>query len=163
MSLIVEDGTGVDSANSFISVASAGSYLGTRSDTWTNASTVEQENALIEAGIYLNSLNWKGIKYGRDQYMAFPRYRFRDEDGYLYDYNVVPRNVTYANAEAAVLLLDNYELMPSVKPSDLVKRKKIDVLETEYFARATTGKTSFAVLDALLRGFLISAGRIARS
>lgn len=163
MSLIVEDGSGVTGANSFISVSAAGTYLGTRSDTWLSASTVEQENALIEGGIYLNSLSWKGQKLDRDQYMAFPRINFYDGDGYLYDYDAVPRNVTYANAEAATLILDGFTLQPNVTATDRLKRKKIDVLEKEWFSNAYSGKNRFGIFDGLLTGFITAYGTIARS
>ncbi|MCK4778404.1 MAG: hypothetical protein KAS39_08475 [Actinomycetia bacterium] len=163
MALIIEDGSGVAGANSFITAVSAGTYLNGRSATWASASTTEQENALFYGGQYLNSLNWKGAKMDRDQSMIWPRHSVYDEDNYLMDYDKIPYNVSAAQVEAAVYNLDGYDLFETVKPGDRIKRKKIDVLEKEFFSGAYTKRTRFDVIDGLLRGLLETLGKITRS
>jgi len=164
MALVLEDGTVVDGANTFISLASAGTYMGNRTDTnWTTASTTEKEQALIQAGMYLNSLNWKGQKISRDQAMEFPRQNFYDGDGFLYATNAIPSKVAQAQVEAALKHLGGYDLFPTVKPGDKIKRKKIDVLEKEFFGGASNNKTDFHVIDGLLKGFINSGAVMARS
>lgn len=168
MALIIEDGSGVANANSFISAASAGTYLNGRSATWTSASTSEQETVLFVAGQYLNSLNWKGRKRDRDFTMSWPRVEVYDNDGYLWDYEDVPQNVKYAQVEAAVFNLDGFDLFTTIKQGDKLKRKKIDVLEKEWFGSAystkgtITGATYFGIIEGLLKGFLTVRGTIRR-
>jgi len=163
MALIIEDGSRVDGANSYVTAATADEYIGTRSTSWTSAGTTAKENALIEAGIYLNSLNWKGQKYSRDQFMSFPRLNFYDEDGYLYANDVVPRRVEYAQIEAAVASVEGYSLLTNIKPTERIKRKKIVVLEKEYSPGAASQKTTLAYVDALLKGMLVAHGTLVRS
>jgi len=163
MSLIIEDGSVVAGANSYFTAASASSYLGTRGTYFLSASTAEQENALIEAGMYLNSLPWRGTKKTRDQTMEWPRLYFYDSDGYQYANDVVPTRVKWAQAEAAEEFLAGNTLLTTLKPTDRIKRKKIDVLEKEYFPSASSGKTKFPKIDAMLRGLLTTYGVIARS
>lgn len=154
MSLIVEDGSVVDGANSYNSVSSAGTYMLNRTDpNWTSASTDAKEKALFQGGMYLNSLTWKGSKTTRDQSMDWPRVGVYDDDGFLYDDNMVPEDVKTAQIEAGLLDLGGYDLFPVNTPASKVKRKKIDVLETEFFGSAANGTTDFHVLDGLLKDF----------
>jgi hypothetical protein len=164
MSLIVEDGSVVDNANSYNTVSSAGTYMDNRtSSTWTSASTDEKEKALYEGGMYLNSLNWKGSKTERDQSMEWPRANVYDNDEYLYPTNVVPQKVQDAQVEAAIESLAGSDLFPTVTPDSKIKRKKVDVLEKEFFGSASNGRTTFTVIDGLLKGFLQSGTILARS
>lgn len=168
MALTIEDGSGVDGANSFFSAASAGSYLNGRSATWTAASVPAQEEALFIAGQYLNSLNWKGKKRDRDFTMAWPRVEVYDNEGYLWDYETVPQNVKYAQAEAAVFHMDGFDLFGNIKQGDKLKRKKIDVIEKEWFGSAystqgsKTGFTYFGIIEGLIGTFLTKRGTIKR-
>jgi len=169
MALIIEDGSGVDGANTFFSAASAGSYLNGRSATWTAASSEAQETALFVAGQYLNSLRWKGKKRDRDFTMSWPRVEVYDNDDYLWDYATIPQDVKYAQAEAAVFDLDGYDLFSIIKQGDKLKRKKIDVIEKEWFGSAystkgtITGATYFGIINGLIGKFLITSGTIRRA
>jgi hypothetical protein len=168
MALIIEDGSGVANANSFISAASAGTYLNGRSATWTSASTASQEQALFIAGQYLNSLNWKGRKTDQDNTMVWPRIDVYDCDNYLVGYATVPNNIKYAQVEAAVFYMDGYDLFSVIKRGDKLKRKKIDVIEKEWFGSAystkgtITGATYFGIIDGLLKCYTKSRGTITR-
>ncbi|MHC4644044.1 MAG: DnaT-like ssDNA-binding protein [Planctomycetota bacterium] len=164
MALVLEDGTNVDGSNTYITLASAGTYMENRTDAnWTSASTTEKEHALIQAGMYLNTLNWKGQKISRDQSMQFPRQNLYDEDGYLYATNAIPSKVAEAQVEAALAHLGSYDLMPTVQPGDKIKRKKIDVIEKEFFGGASSQKTDFTKVEGLLRGLISSGVVIARA
>ena len=158
MALIVEDGTRVANSNTYISLADAEVYMGDRIDSnWTSAATDEKNAALIEAGMYLDSLNWKGEKVVRDQSMELPRQNFFDSDGFEFTTTQIPARVLDAQVEAAREHLAGSTLLPTVKPEGRIKRKKIDVLEKEFFASANSGQTTFSKIDGLLSG-LVRAG-----
>lgn len=159
MALIVEDGSRVANSNTYISLADAETYMADRIDAnWTSAATPEKNAALIEAGMYLNSLNWKGSKVVRDQSMELPRQDFTDGDGFEFTTTMIPAEVPDAQVEGAREHIAGSILLPTVKPDNMIKRKKIDVLEKEFFAGASSGQTSFSKIDSLLSG-LLTGGR----
>ena len=83
MSLIVEDGTMPEGANTYASVADADAYLLSRgvsdwaappsSDLEPDPQLSAKEAALIRSADYLNGLKWKGEKIEYDWPMAWPR------------------------------------------------------------------------------------------
>jgi len=155
MALTVEDGTRIANSNTYISLEDAETYMEDRIDaTWSAATDSQKNAALIEAAMYLNSLNWKGEKVVRDQSMELPRQNFYDGDGFEYTTSMIPARVLDAQVEAAREHLAGSTLMPTQAPGDRIKRKKIDVLEKEFFASANSGETSFTKINGLLSGLI---------
>lgn len=113
MSLIVEDGSGVAGAESYISVAAADTYFNNvGSDAWAGLSTTEKEQALRKATLYISGEfrdRWAGVRVSATQALDWPRYLVpvRDAPGgtrypTFYPNTTVPLGVQYACAEAAV-------------------------------------------------------------
>ena len=77
MTLIVEDGTRVSGANSFVTVAEADAYFEARIDTtWTDADDEQKERALVLAADYMTQawrLLWNGSISDGTQALAWPR------------------------------------------------------------------------------------------
>jgi len=76
MIIVVEDGTGLENANSYASVAEADGYWTVRGNvSWTGSET-EKETALIKATDYID-LRWAGLLRGfrstEEQSLEFPR------------------------------------------------------------------------------------------
>ncbi len=110
MALIVEDGTGLPNANSYVSVADADSYHVDRGNAaWAAAASSDRETALIRATAYLEARYvWvSGFKAlgGEDQSLSWPRYEAIDRDGYAIDVNVIPRPVVQSTCELALRAL----------------------------------------------------------
>ena len=108
--LVVEDGTGLANANSFISQSYFEIYSSERGRDLSPYSDENKITALIRASEYLSeSFNWKGIrKKGRNyedgtefQALAWPRYGVTDDDGFYVPDDEIPREVQWATAEAA--------------------------------------------------------------
>ncbi len=81
--LIVEDGSGLPSANSYCSLETANSYFATRlyADNWLNASVASQVKALITAAFTLDKgFIWRGNKYIRTSNLFWPRTWVVDPD-----------------------------------------------------------------------------------
>ena len=122
--LVVEDGTGLASANSYISLADANSYLeGLRNpEAWTEASDATKEQALRVATSYLDDKygdQWVGIRNGRTQALDWPRSLAYDLDGYAIDNDEVPKRLKNATAEMALrYIVAPDELMPDVAVDD---------------------------------------------
>lgn len=145
MTLIVEDGTGLTNANSYISVAGADAYvaeriIGSTKTTWDAASTSSKESALIRATDYLDEnyrSRWKGYRGSQDQALDWPRYSVVDGDGYLVASDAVPGQLSSALVEIAVTVVADTESMtPEATTAGSVRRERIRAgsveSETEY-------------------------------
>jgi hypothetical protein len=104
--MVVEDGTGLATANSYSSVASADTYLaraGTPT-TWAAASDGEKEAALRKAtrslDIQYGGL-WAGDRATTTQYLDWPRSSVYDLEGTLLDDDAIPAELVEAVAELA--------------------------------------------------------------
>lgn len=165
MALIVEDGTGLSTAESFVSVANADTYHDGRGNTdWTDANTTQKEEALRRASSYLTDrYRWQGLPYnGRTQALAWPRKGILDEEGYDVDETEIPEEVKRATYELALLELGTPGyLSPVVVVSDKVKREKVGSLEVEYVTASVSPMASqpvILIVDALIGQFLCMGG-----
>lgn len=154
MALIVETGAIVTGAESYVSAADCTTYHSNRGNTaWTGTDAVK-EAALLKAAAYLDGhycKRFKGEKYQPlDQNMQWPRIGVVI-DGFVLDVDVIPQRLKDAQCELALIAL-TADLAPSVSAG--IKREKVDVLETEYFAGAPAGTTVYTAVDNLLADLL---------
>lgn len=176
MALIVETGTGVTGANSFVALADADAYFAASGETTWTGDDAAKEAALVRAGRYLNGLRWKGDEVREGiQAMCWPRYGVPMQGGsgmayygnlYLaggvYDYTAcwpsgaVPEKVKQAQCEAALRYLVGTDMMPDLKRGGQVVMKRVDIITTQYANGAPAG-TTFPAIERLLRGFLKSS------
>ncbi len=161
MSIVVEDGTGKSNANSYISLADANTYHSDRANTsWASAADDARNAALIKAAQWLDGTyrnRWVGMKTDDDQSMCWPRYEAYDEDGYYIDSDSVPTRISYAQAEAALAIIDGTELSPALDRGGRVKREQVGPISTEYFDGAPARTVLSAVLD-LIRSYVSGPG-----
>ena len=107
MAVVVEDGSGLSNADTYISVADADTYISTyvrNSSTWTSLGTAAKEQALKEGTQSLDLLygqRFVGYRRNKDQSLAWPRTAGYDTDGYAVDGTVVPSAVENATVELA--------------------------------------------------------------
>lgn len=102
MAFIVEDGTGIDGATSYIEIAYADEYFADRGNTVWPALTEEQKQAaLIQASDYVSThYTYKGTKASTSQGLAFPRIGVVDQSGL--PVTGVPECIKKCTAELAV-------------------------------------------------------------
>lgn len=163
MTLIVEDGTGLVDAESYISVADATAYHAKRGNAgWANViDDATRETLLIKATDYMVAAyrnRWAGTRKTPTQALDFPRYNVPIQDsGLVYmsfvSPNVVPNQVRFACAELALRAIDG-DLMPDL--TQTVIREKVDVIEVEY-DRFSPVQKRYSHIDAMLSVFFISA------
>ena len=174
--LIVEDGSVVSGANSFVSLDDWLSHCDDRNRDYSDYSDDVQEAALVKMGDYLNSLSWKGVKTARDNPMCWPRYGQEiggslwnrlewpasqwvgvlDKDGFYIGTEEVPAEVVSAQCEGAWLIVQGKDMEPALERGGQVKREKFDVIEFEYFGGASP-TTEFKAVTNRLRGLLKSS------
>lgn len=161
--LIVEDGSLVEDANSYISLEEATAYQRrfNRQD-WLGLSDDEKKASLVKATQYVdNQFTWKGRRKFQTQVLGFPRVMLFDSDGF--EVNGVPLKLKQAVCEAAYYgyqtdLFQTYE-----SEQGIVKRNKERVegaveKEVEYFDSKETEVdyiSKYAALNSLLRGLYV--------
>ena len=158
MTLIVEDGTGLATAESFISVADADTRraaLGAVA-AWTALTTAQKEQALRKSAEYLEqrySDRWKGDRIISTQALSWPR-SGAIVHGYEIDSDAVPYPVANANADLAV------KTLTETLNADLergIAREKIGPIETEYDAYSPQAKR-YQAIDQQLAPYLVAGG-----
>lgn len=165
--IIVEDGTNVPNANSYITLDEAKTYAANRGVTLPAED--EKVKALIINGtdyIELYRSKFKGVPTYDDQSLSWPRKGVIIGNVKVAD-NVIPRELKQI-ACMLVIEANNGPLVVSNSGDAFVKKEKIGPIETEYsesvyLAGAAVGGfgTSFPAVDALLADLLASgAGRL---
>ena len=104
VTLIIEDGSIVSGANSYITV--------TEWDTWATDRGIQHSHsdakishAILRAMDYFESLNFKGLKHTEDQPLQWPRDQVY-VDGYSVDSDEIPKEVRGAMYELTKIELD---------------------------------------------------------
>lgn len=154
MAIVVEDGTGKSTAESYISVADASSYFTARAvTTWAALATdALREAALRKATDYMeNTYTWQGTRKTEEQALSWPRYNVV-VDGYLIDDDIVPEAVKRACAELA-LKSTTADLSPDMAQG--VTREKVGPIEVEY-DKSSPRVTKYTAIDAMLASYLSS-------
>lgn len=151
--LVVETGTGAATSNSYISVIDAAAYHAARGNAFTGTDAV-LEAALLKAATYLDGYyraRWRGFKVlPSTQAMEWPRY---DVAPFMLS-DVIPQRLKDAQCELALRALSG-ELAADATGN--IKREKVDVLETEYFANSVP-KQVYTVVDQLLSDYITPLG-----
>jgi hypothetical protein len=173
VSLIVEDGTGLANAESYISAANADTYHSNRANTaWAALSTPTKEALLRKATDYMLEVyrpRWSGNRATTTQALDWPRFNVPMRDGpsaaggtwvAYYPLNSVPPAVVNACAELA-LRANSGDLTPDL--SQAIKSEKIGQIETVYQDYSAATKT-YRAIDNLLSPLLAAGGgiRVAR-
>ncbi len=153
MAITIVATVGAANANSFVTEAEAITRAESRLNrpaTWTTLAgavcTDTEKTALIEAGRELNILWFNGTRVNAVQVLVWPRAFCIDPDSPLalgtptivgypyYETTVIPRRVKDAQIELAFEFLKAGTTDLAAHDTTLdVRRKQIDVLETEYF------------------------------
>ena len=160
MAIIVEDGSGIANAQSYISVADADTYFAEHSQPaiWTAALTADKEKALKLSTQYMDAvfkLRWKGTRKLETQALDWPRYSVNDRDGYWIPDTPLPRVLKEACAEYAVRSMTD-ELFPDLAADSgplTAKRVKVGPIEVdkEWGGMGTRTYRRYSLVEALLR------------
>jgi len=158
MSLIVEDGTGLATAETYISVADASTYFTARGNTTWDAIATDalREAYLRQAAEYMLSNyrdRWQGLRINKDQALDWPRNGVV-VSGYTLAYDSVPTIIERACAELA-LNASSAELQPDLTQG--VLSEKVGPIEVEY-DKSSPQATRYKAIEAMIAPFLKSGG-----
>ena len=91
MAIIVEDGSIVADSNSFVSEVELSTYAINRGVTLSG----DTDSLLLKATDYLETLNYKGNRYTKDQSLQWPRSNV-SIDGFSVDVDEIPEDLKTA-------------------------------------------------------------------
>ena len=136
MALVVEDGTGLATAESYISVSDTDTYFTERGSPtdWTGLSTANKEAALRYATEWLDGrFEWIGgvVDYNDPQALGWPRVDAEDREGRIVLSTIVPAKVKDATCEVA-LAHAGTALNATQARGGQVLREKVGSIEVEY-------------------------------
>ncbi len=123
--IIIEDGSVVDDANSYVSESELSTFATDRGITLSTDTSV----LLIKAMDYIENQSFKGTKYSEDQSLQWPRSDVYI-DGYEVSEDSIPSELTKAQMTVAVSIDEGNS--PYQTTTQAVKSKKVDVIEIEY-------------------------------
>lgn len=165
MPLIVENGSGLPDAESYVSVADATAYhAGLGNAAWAPLDEATREQLLRRATKYMEGAyraQWAGCRVFATQALSWPRYDVPVPDvialGNLQQTvpsNVVPREVREACAELALRAITQ-DLAPDVGQAK--SRTKLGPIEVEY-AEGSAPVVRFRAVDNMVSAFFGSSG-----
>lgn len=141
MALIVEDGTGMATATSYVSLADADAYFALRATAaWDEAEDADKEVALVKATAALDARfrgMWKGKKLTKAQALAWPREEVVDEEGFDIAENEIPLQLKQATYEVGLLELSGTPfIQETTSKEDMVKSETVGPISTTYMDNA---------------------------
>ncbi len=157
--VVVEDGTVVTGANSFVTAAFVLAYLTDRNvgTVWDSADGDVQNAAVLRAADYLKNeqrFDYRGSKLTYLQSMPWPRQGASERRGPVIPSNAVPWRMQHAQAELAGRFLSGTDLQPDLERGGKVKTETVDVITTTYMDDApgeTLLQSVMGILNPLLR------------
>ena len=167
MAIIIEDGSIVANADSYVSEADTDtyntSYVG--STDWSTATTADKEIALRQATQYLDTVyfnKWRGERVSSNQALQWPRVYAEYDDGICISDSEIPVPLKKAAMELAIkatqqtasLLVDVDGANQQIK----AKTEKVGPLTkaVEYVGSASTQK-KFTIVERLVRPLLTTS------
>ncbi len=152
MALIVEDGTGLSNAESYVSVSECDDYAYNHGLSWTAVDS-DKEVALRKATQYLDSVyRWKSCQSSQyTQALKWPRV------DYQWDWPQVAR-LKAACCELAIKSMTT-DLFADVNPQH-VTSVQVGPIHKTMSAPANGGQKRFAAIDALLADLIRGSGGV---
>lgn len=157
--LVVEDGTGLANANSWVAMSDMDTYCADMGYTWPALASPDdlRISAVIRGAAYIVRTyegRWPGTKVnGRTQALPWPREDAEDQSGADIGETEIPIEVKKAQMEAAFREYQNPgSLSPDVVGTERVLREKVGALEVQYADDSSTGASIpvVTIIDGIL-------------
>jgi len=163
--LVIEDGTGNPNAMSYVTVGALQAAALQRGITLP-ATDEEQEVLLIKAMDYMQSLNYQGLRYSKEQNLKWPRVGVVI-DGFYYDYDELPEQLLRGQTQLAFDAM-TVDLQPTVTPSPtgaVIEQTVVGAVSVKYAnphsidgdtAAGVVLSKAMAILEPLLTGYALN-------
>lgn len=159
--MIVEDGTGLADADSYVSVTFADNYFSARGvSAWEGLDSAKKEQALVRATDFIdNMFQWYGKKLTVSQGLRFPRVKLFDYEGQ--EIAGIPVVLKQAVCDAAVIASGGTELFQAASENGDVVSENITQLSFTYKKKEKVSVPSGTLYDSIntkLRGLFKETG-----
>lgn len=144
MALVVEDGSKVTGANTYITLAEFKAWADARGVNYSSDGHVTEN--ILRAMDYIEELLFIGVKETRDQALQWPRVDVVI-DGYALDVGEIPKELKNAAYELVKAIIDGDNKLNPVERQ--VTKEKVDSLEVTYKSNAGMQRHTPAVTRAL--------------
>lgn len=156
--MIVEDGDGIEGANSYVSLDEAITYCADHGLTFAASPSALGEAALIRATTAIDtqySTSFPGYRRsGRDQGLEWPRAAAYDAGGWLIRDDEIPIEIVKATIEAAVReFAEPNSMMPDLERGGHIASLRAGSVGITYSVNAS-GRTTFTLIDGILANVL---------
>ena len=162
MALIVEDGTGLTTAESYLSVVDADAHhvlFGTAAASWSSLSTGQKEIALRKATRYIDaSYSFRGERKRVEQALLWPRVGYGTDEVYEPSGSWPVPLLRQATAELAVKAAAGELLVD--EDSRIVTEKTVGPITVKYGDTRFGGQKRYAIIDKLLSPLTVSVGSL---
>lgn len=128
VTLVIEDGSVVSGANSYVTAAEFRTFCENR-DIAIVSTYGDESQLLLKAMDFLEQQDFIGIKSNSDQPLQFPRSDLWI-DGYAVDADAIPQLLKDAQITIAISIMAGNDPLGNVDRT--IKKERIDVLEIEY-------------------------------
>jgi len=160
--MIVEDGTGIADADSYVTLNDAIEYCTDRGLTFAASPSALGEAALIRASTAIDarySSSYPGDRTnGRGQGLQWPRTGAYDSDGWLIPEDEIPIEVFNATVEAAVReFASPNSMMPDLERGGEIQSIRAGSVGITYSSNASA-KTEFTLIDGIMANVLSGMG-----
>lgn len=161
VTIIVEDGTIVANANSYIDQATAREYAAQRGVTLSTDDDVVGA-MIINSMDYIESFEceFAGERVSTEQELSWPR-----QDAYLCGSDIpfpsdqIPKDLIKAQCASVIVLSQGLVLMPNIQATDYVTEETVGPITTKYANPIETGiETKFTGIESLLQRLYPSCG-----
>lgn len=159
MALVIEDGTLVPGANSFVTRAEIIAYANSRGKVLPDEDATDV--FAILSMDYLWSLCFKGELVSPTQSTPYPRMGLVDGDTDPAYIHAIPIGIKNAQLQLSLDAASGIILTASSNPSGEIKRRKVGPLEREYFEGGSLtldGSPPLTVANSWLAQFLCDGG-----
>jgi hypothetical protein len=159
---VVEEGTGLANAESYISVADADTYHTAQGNAAWTGTTDAKEQALRKATAYLDdkyAKRWRGNRANESQALRWPRIAVYDDDQFYVPSTSIPVKLKQACAVAAMESIGGLDLFVTETKTgsgDLTAKSVAvgPISFSKSFAGSTTSQPKIAKVEALLTSLL---------
>lgn len=151
MALVIEDGSGLSNADSYLSAADARTYASNKGVT-LDADDAVVEPQIRKAMAFLEGRysRYQGEKATDDQALQWPRswvWRY----GYALDANTIPQELKDALAELVILIHGGLDIQPTITTGGRKDRVKVGPIDVSYDSDSQPRQPVFPTVEQLLR------------
>lgn len=153
--LVIEDGTIVTNANSYITVEEAEDMLNVIGETFADTPDEVIKTKLLQATRVLESYRskYRGSKVSSTQSLQFPRYDL-SIDGFLVDSDVIPYETKMAQAIIAKLYNDGVNFQTPSDGKTIIEESIGNAITVKYADNGVSETISYPLLDTYLKPLL---------